>query len=136
MLNRVMVVVLLGCLGLTAGLALGTVFASTNVSNTFTPARTWDAPPIAVMPPQSVASVYVVGNCHSGRLYSAPVQMPKLRVLHLQPSSLSDGGPSAPLAMGGYVLLGFLAGLSAALGFLVAPRSRVTAARTQPGAPN
>jgi hypothetical protein len=29
--------------------------------------------------------------------------------------------------MGGYVLFGLLAGLSAALGFLVPPRSRVTA---------
>jgi hypothetical protein len=28
--------------------------------------------------------------------------------------------------MGGYVLLGLLAGLSAALGFLVPPRSRLT----------
>jgi len=41
--------------------------------------------------------------------------------------SLSDSAPSGGLPMGDYVLFGLLAGLSAALGFLVPPRSRVTA---------
>ena len=43
------------------------------------------------------------------------------------PVGFRRAGASGRLPMGGYVLFGLLAGLSAALGFLVPPRSRVTA---------
>jgi len=43
------------------------------------------------------------------------------------PVGFSSATTSDRLPMGGYVLFGLLAGLSAALGFLVPPRSRVTA---------
>jgi hypothetical protein len=78
MLRRVMLVVLLGCLGLTAGVTLGTLFPSTEII-TFTTTSGSDG-----------------------------------RLIH-------SGVP-----MGGYVLLGLLAGVSAAVGLLVPPRSRLT----------
>jgi hypothetical protein len=74
-----MVVVLLGCVGLTAGVTLGTLFPSTEIITFTTSSGTGTL-------------------IHRG------------------------------LPMGGYVLLGLLAGLSAALGFLVPPRSRLTRA--------
>jgi hypothetical protein len=73
-----MVVVLLGCLGLTAGVTLGTLF-----------------------PAESFITFTTTSGGHGTLIYRG-------------------------LPMGGYVLLGLLAGWSAALGFLVPPRSRLT----------
>jgi len=78
MLKRAMVLVLLGCVGLTASVTLGTLF------------------------PSSVTITFTTTNSSHGRL-------------------IHTGVP-----MDGYVLLGLLAGLSAALGFVVPPRSRLT----------
>ena len=126
MLKRVMVVVLLGCVGLTAGVAFGTLFSSNNISRPFTMARSWNGPTSAAKPFPSALMPFR-SNCHGALRYqSTPVQLPKITVHHLHPGSLSGVAPSAPLPMGGYVLLGLLAGLSAALGFLVPPRSRLT----------
>jgi hypothetical protein len=85
MLKRVMVVVLLGCVGLTAGVALGTLFPSQVIHTSATNTTCLWCP-----------------------------QLPPSRLIH------------SGLPMGGYVLLGLLAGLSAAVGFLVPPRSRLT----------
>src|SRR5262249_46298449 len=85
-LKRVMVVMLLGCVGLTAGVALGTLFSGHEVMHTGVPLNYFGVP---------------MGHVHPGTV----------------------GGPP----IGGYVLLGLLAGLSAALGFLVPRKSRVTA---------
>jgi hypothetical protein len=41
------------------------------------------------------------------------------------PAIVTDSASSGRIPVGGYVLLGLLAGLSAALGFLVPPRSRL-----------
>ena len=122
MLRRVMVVVLLGCLGLTAGVTLGTLFPS-NQTKPFV--------------------LNVQTSCDAGwRLYS-PSDLANTVAGHHPPADLrgvAHGGgclvylpvrirviaPSGRVPMGGYVLLGLLAGPSAALGFLVPPRSRLT----------
>ncbi len=117
-----MVVVLLGCVGLTAGLACGTLFSGHEVRN---------------------ISVHLLFPAQSSH-----VRLPSLRVGPCaQPARVSQNLPvswspairlSSPvrlirhvtvagLPLYGYVLFGLLAGLSAALGFLVPPRSRVTA---------
>src|SRR5215475_12947405 len=124
MLRKVMVVVLLGCVGLTAGVAFGTVFSS-NQSRASIP---------SIQPPAQ-------SSCHqdwrwreaaprgprrhplsSSSSFRCLVQMPSMPV----PGSLSGSAPSGGLPMGGYVQFGLLAGLSAAVGFLVPPRSRPT----------
>jgi hypothetical protein len=115
MLRRVMVVVLLGCLGLTAGVTLGTLFSGHEVHLS-----------IPSIQPQAQSS------CHQDwRWRSAAPRGPRHHPLCLvqMPSMPVPGSRSAAsgrLPMGGYVLLGLLAGLSAALGFLVPPRSRLT----------
>ena len=123
MIKRVMVVVLLGCVGLTAGVTLGTLFSGTNISRAFTATSAAKPFPSALMPFQS--------NCHGDMSCpSTPVLLPKVTVRHLLPSLddltvyrrlIYSGVP-----MRGYVLLGLLAGLSAAVGFLVPSRSRLT----------
>jgi hypothetical protein len=126
MLKRLMVVMLLGCIGLTAGVAFGTLFSANNSSGAFTAGRSWNPPTSTAVPFQN-AVVSLQGNCHSASLYqSAPVLPPNIAAHHLQPANLGDVGPSGRLRLGSYVLFGLLAGLSAALGFLVPPRSRVT----------
>ena len=130
-----MVVVLLGCVGLTAGVAFGTVFSS-NQSRA---------------PVYSVPTVLPLRSCHQGwRSVYWPSDMvarprwkhpgvrglaPHARCLLQMPSmpvrlgSVSDSAPSGGLAIGDYVLFGFLGGLSAAVGFLVPPKSSLTAMR-------
>jgi hypothetical protein len=124
-----MVFVLLGCVGLTAGVALGTLFSSN----------------------QSRASVHSQGfpaqsSCHQDWRWHSPSDLantvggqpppPSLQgVAHdggcavFLPLRISDSAPSGGLPMGDYVLFGLLGGLSAALGFLVPPRSRLTGVR-------
>jgi hypothetical protein len=121
-LQRVMIVVLLGCVGLTAGVAFGTVFSSPQIS-------------VSIMLP-------VQNRCHQDWRSYSPSDLAFPRGPHHPVMRrLTPGGscllkspavitqPSGGLPMGGYVLFGLVAGLSAALGFLVPPRSSVTAAR-------
>jgi hypothetical protein len=120
-----MVVMFLGCLGVTAGLAVGTLFSSNEVRPSI---------PSFLLPAH--------GSCHHERLQSPHLKMmtgvaskpaylstgPQVgRCLTQLPIRISDSAPSNRLSMGGYVLFGLLAGLSAALGFLVPPRPRLTA---------
>jgi len=131
MLKKVMLVVLFGCLGLTAGVACGTLFSGNNVSRTFTPLRSWDTPQTSAATPakHTVAPFYLQGNCHRLRNTSTRVLLPTNTVQHLQPGSLGGTAPPGPLPMGAYVLFGLLGGLSAALGFLVPPGSNLTSVR-------
>jgi hypothetical protein len=132
MLRRVMVVVLLGCVGLTAGVAFGTVFSSNGIKASI---------PSIVLPAK--------GNCYNDWHPLASDVAPNIGVHHtfvkapglggcvvhqMAPGIINDSAhflplrissPSDGLPMGGYVLLGLIAGLSAALGFLVPPRSRL-----------
>jgi hypothetical protein len=114
-----MVVVLLGCVGLTAGVAFGTLFSG-NQSTVSIP---------SIQPPAQ-------SSCHQDWRWPEaaprgphhhPVASSSFRCVVQLPVRISDGAPSGRLPMGGYVLFGLLGGLSAALGFLVPPRSRVTA---------
>jgi hypothetical protein len=137
MLKKVMVVVLLGCVGLTAGLAFGTWWFSSH------------------QPRAQFSALRVQNTCQNDwRLYSPSDLVPNIRGHHPPPGvpgagtrkpsehHLAHGGrclvqlpampitgsaPSSRLPLGGYVLFGLLAGLSAALGFLMPPRSSVTA---------
>ena len=118
MVKRVMVVVLLACVGLTAGVAFGTLFSSTQSRPHFTVLRTQT-------------------RCDAGwRLHSPSDLVTTIRGHHPPPKlqGVAHGGgclimdvpvrisdPSG-LPVSGYVLLGLLAGLSAALGFLVPPK--------------
>src|SRR5262245_54500214 len=118
-----MVVVLLGCAGATAGLAFGTWSLSS------------DQPRVhfrAVLLP-------VENSCDSHwRLRLAPdvpgLGMGKHDKVHvggkcrtIPPAIITPGSvASGRRSIGSYILLGLLAGLSAALGFLVPPRSRLT----------
>jgi hypothetical protein len=68
------------------------------------------------------------------RLYSAPDPVANIGA-HTHVSApthgerLRHGAPSGRLPMGDYVLFGLLAGLSAAVGFVVPPKSSLTAMR-------
>jgi len=216
MLNRVMVVVLLGCVGLTAGLAYGTLFSS-NQSFTHSCRSTWKLWGNRSQPgggPQPWCSPTNTSRTSLGVTVVLPAKTfhadfipapelvrwhPRLhpgvrevahgeRVIELTPTGfrpalcsscssdrravckvarrhcddytahwlalrkavkcclLGQGGrwykmiwrgappagfwwpgASGRLPIGGYVLVGLLAGLSAALGFLVPPRSRMSA---------
>ena len=132
MLRRVVVVVLLGCVGLTAGVAFGTLFSS-NQSRAFSSneSRPFSGNGIkaSIVPPA------VRYGCHQSlRLYSAPGPVTNIGA-HTHVSApthgerLRHGAPSGRLPMGDYVLFGLLAGLSAAVGFLVPPKSSLTAMR-------
>jgi len=133
MLKRVMVVVLLGCVGLTAGLAFGTLFTGHEVRNISVPTH--------VVPAQSShvrLPMLRVGPCAQPARFSqnVPVNL-RASVSLSSPVHLIRGSPvhlirhftAAGLTLDGYVLLGLLAGLSAAVGFLVPPRSSLTAMR-------
>src|SRR5215475_14292519 len=120
MLKRVMVVVLLGCVGLTAGVAFGTLFSS----NQSRPSIVLPAVQTSVLPG-------VRFSCHQGfQPYSTvnPVANIGNHTTQVSPPTHGErrmhGAPSGGLPMSGYVLFGLLAGLSAALGFLVPPTSR------------
>jgi hypothetical protein len=118
-----MVVVLLGCVGLTAGVAFGTLFSGHEVHLSIP----------SIQPPAHF-------NCHQDwRWPEAAPRGPRHHPLSSSsdpgfrcrlvqmPVRMTYGAPSGGLPMGGYILFGLLAGLSAALGFLVPPRSRVSA---------
>jgi hypothetical protein len=120
-----MVIVLLGCVGLTAGVAFGTLFSSPEI-------RT------SIMLPDR-------GSCHQDWYFiwtSDPTAAPRgphqpvirrlvplIKCPVMLPAKISVSGPSGGLPMGDYVLFGFLGGLSAGLGFLVPPKSSQTATR-------
>src|SRR5262245_6806126 len=138
MLRRVMVVVLLGCVGLTAGVTLGTLFPS-SVVRAFTPLRTSCQrlhsgsrllpPNIRVHHTASAgrgqrgqpAARWSAGGVGGQGPRNAHVRAPDVGCPSFAGRLIHRG-----VSMGGYVLLGSLAGLSAALGFLVPPRSRLT----------
>jgi hypothetical protein len=115
-LKRVMVVMLLGCVGLTAGVAFGTLFRS-NVISTFTPVNTSCHSDLSHQHP----SVTITRLQHPGARGNARLRAPDSGCPSYHGGLIYRGLPT-----GGYVLLGLLAGLSAALVFLVPPRSRVT----------
>ncbi len=128
-----MVVVLLGCVGLTAGVAFGTLF-SVNQSRAFSSNQSRPLSGNGIK--ASIVLPTVRFSCHqSSRLYSAPDPVANVGVHHTHVSAathgerLRRGATSGGLPMGDYVLFGLLAGLSAALGFLVPPRSSLTGAR-------
>src|SRR5258705_13123683 len=125
MLRRVMVVVLLACVGLTAGVAFGTLFSGngSKASIVLPAVRTTVLPTVRF-------------SCHqSWRLNSAsdPGANVGVHDTHMSAPThgerLRHGPPSGRLPMGGYILFGLLAGLSAALGFLVPPKLSLTAMR-------
>jgi len=128
-----MVVVLLGCVGLTAGVAFGTLFSG-NQSRAFSGnhSRPFSGNGVKA----SIVLPAVRYGCHqSFRLYSAPDPVANIGNHHTRVSPpthgerLRHGAPSGGHPMGDYVLFGLLAGVSAALGFLVPPRSGLTAMR-------
>ena len=116
-----MVVVLLACLGLTAGVAFGTLFSTPEIRVSI------------VLPAQ--------GSCHQDWYFIWTSDMaatrqgphhpvmrrlaPGIRCHMTSRAVVTD--PSGGLPMGGYVLFGLLGGLSAVLGFLIPPRSRASA---------
>jgi hypothetical protein len=126
-----MVVVLLGCVGLTAGITLGTLFPSNEVRLPFGLLYSqkgchsdWRLPSAAHRPPAKVrVHRWSSGGVAGPGPRAAHVRAPNRECPRLLPLIIRH---SAPLPMGGYVLLGLLAGLSAALGFLVPPRSSLT----------
>ena len=156
-LTRVMVVVLLGCVGLTAGLAYGTLFSSNEIgaigativvpaesSYTF-PSRYSSAPDLVRIMRGLHGGVRVVAHGDRVLELSANGSLSDAKkAAGLRPVSLRYAvnmvllgvgrmpkviwhGTAGRLPLGGYVLVGLLAGLSAALGFLVPPTSRATA---------
>jgi hypothetical protein len=166
-LNRVMVVVLLGCVGLTAGLAFGTLFSGNQSATSLFPGHgPVTSLGISVVEPPKSSFTFparfrpaadLVRLTRMGHFPGVRVFAHGERVIELSPKPFSpegrwnvcvanrrycDGcgrhtcGGTAGLAamssyvgpMGSCILFGLLAGLSAAFGFLVPPRSRVTAA--------
>ena len=121
MLKRAMVVVLLGCVGLTAGVAFGTLFSGNEIKAS------------VVLPAQANRhnDVFLRNTTFRTGACNSPSLLAHIRVLHHQKAVRAPlrkaavvvhTEPSGQLPMGGYVLLGLLAGLSAALGFLVPSR--------------
>jgi hypothetical protein len=153
-LTRVMVVVLLGCVGLTAGLAYGTLFSSNEIGATIVvpaessytfPSRYSSAPDVVRIMRGLHRGVRVVAHGDRVLELSANGSLSDAqKAAGLRPVSLRYAvnmvllgvgrmpkviwhGTAGRLPLGGYVLFGLLAGLSAALGFLVPPTSRATA---------
>jgi len=121
-----MVVALLGCIGLTAGVAVGTLFsANATRASVVLPAKASRHNDVFLrLTPSSRHSALCHSTAslahiwiHRSKAVNAPLRKAAAVVLW---------APSGPLPMGTYVLLGLLAGLSAALGFLVPRRSRLT----------
>jgi hypothetical protein len=131
MLRKLMVVVLLACVGLTAGVAFGTLFSGngSEASIVLPAVRTTVLPTVRFSCHQSWrlnSASDLVDNIGVHQTHSTHgqylVQLPA-------PERLRHGAPSGALPIGDYVLFGLLAGLSAAVGFLVPPRSSLTAMR-------
>jgi|SRR5215467_14977138 len=135
-----MVVVLLGCVGLTAGLAVGTLFASSEFRVTFAvPAHTLSAADLVSMERGHHPGVHLVARGQRViELWTThhPIDVyedwSSLCMATLSPKA-SPGGPACAIPvhpsdprrpLRDYVLLGLLAGLSAAAGFLMPPSSR------------
>jgi hypothetical protein len=133
MLRKVMVVVLLGCVGLTAGVAFGTLFTGHEVGNISVPTHVVPAqsshvqlPALRVGPCAQPARINqnVPVNLRASVSLSSPVHWMRSSPVHLIRHFTATG-----LTLYGWVLFGLLAGLSAAVGFLVPPRSSLTAMR-------
>jgi hypothetical protein len=160
-----MIVVLLGCVGLTAGLAFGTLLPSYRVigqpvnvtAGLLLPAHSpYSGSELEFMTRDDHPGVRVVaygGHCRGCRWLKRHIGFSAFgslgdaeRAVHLavrEAIAANDGkveqtwGGALRVprsghnltghSLTGYVLFGLLAGLSAALGFLVPPRSRVTA---------
>jgi hypothetical protein len=156
-----MVVVLLGCVGLTAGVAFGTLFPSYDATRYSVPAglllpahSPYSGSELEFMTRDDHPGVRVVaygGHCqgcrwlkrHIGFFATGSLGSTE-RAVHLAVKEViaaNDGKvestwpgeifrlPPRRYGLSGYVLFGLLAGLSAALGFLVPPRSSLTATR-------
>jgi len=158
MLRRVMVVVLLGCLGLTSGVTLGTLFPSYDGARYHVPAglllpanSPHSASELVIMTRDNHPGVRVIafgGHCQGCRWLKRHIGFDATGSLSTTEQAVdlaireviaaNDGKvertwpgeifrlPPRHYGLSGYVLLGLLAGLSAALGFLVPPRSRMT----------
>ena len=133
MLKKVMVVVLFGCVGMTAGLAFGTWWFSSHQPRTYfsvvfqvqnTCHKHQRLPP-GVPGARAVRQPAEHHLAHGGGCFSH-VRPPSV---HQLPAMITESAAPGRLPLDGYVLLGLLAGLSAALGFLVPPKSPVTAVR-------
>jgi hypothetical protein len=148
MLRRVMVVVLFGCVGLAAGVAYAALFKpSYEVSEAirFVPTGVCGCVPdgttlrrlgaltrshhpgVQVTVARSVPSVYfsATGSIPSAEQAVSSAAKDIIAPLYIGGPKLVRGIP-APVALGNavpYGLLGLLAGVSAALGFLVPPKS-------------
>lgn len=140
MLKKVMAVVLLGFLGLTAGVAFGVLFPSYEIADALElPAHSpHSASDVVIMTQDDHPGVRVVA--YGGRLieFSATGSLRATeRAVNLairEVIAANNGkvkrrmfhGMTLQLPLSGYGLKGLLAGLGTALGFLVPPRSRVT----------
>jgi hypothetical protein len=153
-----MVVALLGCVGLTAGVTLGTLFPSYDLTRYYVssglllPANSpRSASELVIMIRNDHPGVRVIAygrHCqgcqrlkrHIGFDATGSLGSTEMAV-HLairEVIAANDGKvertwpgeifrlPPRRYGLSGYVLLGLVAGLSAALGFLVPPRSRLT----------
>jgi hypothetical protein len=158
MLRRVMVVMLLGCVGLTAGVAFGTLFPSYDGARYYVaaglllPANSpHSASELVIMTRDDHPGVRVIaygGRCRGCRWLKRHIGFDATgslssteRAVHLairEVIAANDGKvertwpgeilqlPPRRYGLSGYGLIGLLAGLSAALGFLVPPRSHLT----------
>jgi hypothetical protein len=157
--KRIVVVVLLGCVGLTAGVVFGTLFPSYDVTRYDVPAglllpanSPHSASELVIMTRDDHPGVRVIaygGRCQGCRWLRRHIGFDATgslgsteRAVHLairEVIAVNDGKvdrtwpgeilrlPPRRYGLSGYGLIGLLAGISAALGFLVPPRSRLTA---------
>jgi hypothetical protein len=157
--KRIVVVVLLGCVGLTAGVVFGTLFPSYDVTRYSVPAGLLlpvDSPHSAAdlvrMTRDDHPGVRVIaygGRCQGCRwlkrhigFYATGSLGSTERAVHLairEVIAANDGKverawlgeilrlPPRRYGLSGYGIIGLLAGISAALGFLLPPRSRLAA---------
>jgi len=128
MTKKVMLFVLFGCVGMTAGLAFGTWWFSTHqpaarfsvvwqVQNT---CHHRQRLPPGVPGARAVRKPAEHHLAHGGACVSH-VRPPSV---HQLPAMIGESAASGQLPLDAYVLFGLLAGLSAALGFFVPPGSR------------
>src|SRR5215475_13494197 len=134
-----MIVMLLGCAGLTGGLAFGTLFSNGEFRMAFVvPAHTLSASDLVSVEQGHHPGVHLVA--HGRRVIELwtthhPIDVYEdwstLCIATLSPKA-SPGGPACAIPvhpsdprrpLRAYVLLGLLAGLSAAAGFLMPPSS-------------
>jgi hypothetical protein len=148
--TRIVVVVLLGCVGVTAGVVFGTLFPSYDVTRYDVPAglllpanSPHSASELVIMTRDDHPGVRVIayderhiGFFATGSLGSTEraVHLAIREVIAANDGKVERTWPGEILGLRprrydltGYGLIGLLAGISAALGFFVPPRSRLTA---------